>query len=428
MLKAGNSGESAISRVKTVVRNDETVLRLCGDGAGHYMTWAADDRQYATILDGSGWPEFGRHYCTRLFAISGNPQDARFQSVSGYPDMNMFDLLIDSGAAFYGSGALAVDGRIYQFLGTYDQPLVMADKATWASLHYNGAKLIYSPDNGRTWCNQDGSTPAQRDSRLSLSAETLAFFKEGESAAFTLLTFLQMGKDYQENRDGYVYVYSPNGITDDTFHELVMFRVPKAQICNRPAYEFFAGYGHAGEAKWAKDIKERRVVLSFPRGWGSQPGLARGWAWLPSVVYNQALGIYMMANGACGVAVGEAPDYFASEQGTKPSYLGFWVASNPWGPWTQIYEETEWTPAGDTAARADAPHIAPKWIASDGKSFWLTWWDGQPTRGFRPDAEEALLRAIQSGDRDEFQRLRFQWRQYHPYFGLNAQRVELVMT
>ena len=53
----------------------------------------------------------------------------------------------------------------------------------------------------------------------------------------------------------------------------------------------------------------------------------------------------------------------------KPSYLGFWIAAYPWGPWNQVYEETAWAPEGDSAARAYQPQIIPKWIAKDGKSF-----------------------------------------------------------
>jgi hypothetical protein len=67
-----------------------------------------------------------------------------------------------------------------------------------------------------------------------------------------------------------------------------------------------------------------------------------------------------------------------------PSYLGFWVASQPWGPWTQIHEETEWTPAGDAGARAYQPQIVPRWIAEDGRSFWLVWTDFQSVAGRRP--------------------------------------------
>ena len=426
MIDASKHGQSAVSRIKTVTRRDETILRLGGDGAGYYMTWAADDRQYATILDGSGWPEYGQHHCTHLCAISGSPQNATFQNVPGFPDLNLFDLCDASGTAFYGSGVLAVGGRIYQYLATYNQPFLVADKTSWPNLHFNGAKLIYSPDNGQTWCNQDGSTPVRRELRRELSRETMVFFEEPQNA-FTMLTFLQMGKNYEDNRDGYVYVYSPNGITDETLNELVMFRVPKTQVSDRAAYEYFAGVRADGSASWAKDINERRVVHTFPRGWGPQPMLARAWAWLPSVVYNQALGVYMMANCASGRGDDDVQDYLGTEEGARPSYLGFWIASSPWGPWIQIYEETAWTPADDAVARADAPQIAPKWIANDGKSFWLTWWDGQPTRGMRLNLDEAIVRAVQTGDREEFQRLRFQWRQYHPYFALNSQRIELVM-
>ena len=44
--------------------------------------------------------------------------------------------------------------------------------------------------------------------------------------------------------------------------------------------------------------------------------------------------------------IGESGDWFQ-----KPSYLGFYTAPQPWGPWTQICEEKEWKPGGDAAAR-----------------------------------------------------------------------------
>jgi hypothetical protein len=101
------------------------------------------------------------------------------------------------------------------------------------------------------------------------------------------------------------------------------------------------------------------------------------YAWHPSVVYNSALGVYIMANWGMGCS----PDglWFG-----KPSYLGFWVAPQPWGPWTQIHEETAWTPLGDKRSRCYQPQIAPKWIAPDGKSFWLVWTDFQDVDGTKP--------------------------------------------
>ena len=68
----------------------------------------------------------------------------------------------------------------------------------------------------------------------------------------------------------------------------------------------------------------------------------------------------------------------------QPSYLGFWLAETPWGPWSQVHEETEWTPSGDLQARAYQPQIAPKWIAGDGKFFWLVFSDFQRVDGELP--------------------------------------------
>ena len=71
----------------------------------------------------------------------------------------------------------------------------------------------------------------------------------------------------------------------------------------------------------------------------------------------------------------------------KPSYLGVWVSETPWGPFEQVHEENAWTPDNDPHSRAHAPQIPPKWIAPDGKSFWLVWTDvgskgGGPTEEF----------------------------------------------
>ena len=85
----------------------------------------------------------------------------------------------------------------------------------------------------------------------------------------------------------------------------------------------------------------------------------------------------MMANWGMGCAQDDM--WFG-----KPSYLGFWTASHPWGPWTQAHEETAWTPAGDANARAYQPQIPSKWVAKDGKSFWLVYTDFQAIDDKRP--------------------------------------------
>jgi len=61
----------------------------------------------------------------------------------------------------------------------------------------------------------------------------MAFYREPQQA-FSQLTFLQMGRAYQDNRDGYLYVYGPNGITEGSMNQLVMFRVPTRRTLGAP--------------------------------------------------------------------------------------------------------------------------------------------------------------------------------------------------
>ena len=109
---------------------------------------------------------------------------------------------------------------------------------------------------------------------------------------------------------------------------------------------------------------------TFPSGWVNDHPEADPYGWHPSLSYNAPLGLYMMA--CWGMGCSADGKWFG-----KPSYLGFWTPEQPWGPWTQVHEETEWTPLGDPAAPVYQPQISPKWISADGKSFWMVFTDFQ---------------------------------------------------
>jgi hypothetical protein len=315
---------------------------------------------------------------------------------------------------YYGFGALAVDQRIYQFLCSATHPSAKG-------FFWNGVKLVYSADRGRTWRNQNGSTPIVWESYESRSRETLLFFEE-PNEAFSLVSVLQMGRNYRENRDGFVYGYGVNGGTDGTMNQLVLLRVPKDRVLSRAAYEFFSATTPHGEAIWSKQIADRAAVYTFPRGWVNLPkhfdqNVVQ--SWVPSVVYNAPLNVYLMA--CAGIGCSSDGVWFA-----KPSYLGFWVASQPWGPWTQIYEAAAWTPGGETAARCYSPQIAPKWIAPDGKSFWLVWSDYQERDTEFDQLWAAMSQKPQEVTAASWVRLAQLQRQSQPYYSFNAQRFDLA--
>ncbi|MFH1738040.1 MAG: hypothetical protein ABIH23_03460 [bacterium] len=359
-----------MAQIKGIRILDETTRRTGGDGDNWHMTWANDDRQYVALCDGTGWPEMvghtGKDYNTRVFVVEGDPPSPRFIHLPGYPD-----LLIEPNSPrcnrYYGFGIIALDGWIYHFLSTPNHPFAEPDP------RFVGIKLIYSPDNGRSWKNQNGS-PVRWEEWDERSHDNMLFFNE-PGDAFSLLTVLQMGKNYEHNKDGYIYIYTPNGNREGSMNRLVMSRVRKENILSRSAYEFFVSLNQDGTAVWSEDIDKRGVVHTFPSGWVNTK--VHPYAWYPSVVYNAPLDVYMMVNWGMGCSADGM--WFG-----KPSYLGFWTAKHPWGPWTQVHEETAWTPMGDLSARAYQPQISPKWIAEDGKSFWPVFTDFQVVDGERP--------------------------------------------
>jgi|SRR5579859_279745 len=417
---------TAAAAVSGIRFRDETLLRLGGVGDCWNMTWAADDRQYAALCDGYGFPGMPhRFFSSRMYAFQGSPPHVRAEYLPGYPELLCTRVDEEHHFAYYGFGVLAVDGRIYQFLSTRNTP---------AEPRFVGAKLIYSEDSGRSWLNQDGTSPVIWEAWGDRSKQNLIFFREpGE--AFSMLSILQMGRNYEDNRDGFVYVYGPNGNTEDSMRQLVMFRVPKDRLLDRSTYEFFAGHRSNGSPTWGRDIEDRQPVCTFPRGWvlpltrspftiGKERWLqTQPHSWHPSIVYNAALGVYMMAN--FGMGVSEEGGWFV-----KPSYLGFWVADEPWGPWIQIHENSAWMPGGDPNARAYEARISPKWLAPDGRSLWLVWTDyqrmgksnkGQPITDFAETRAAELLRTRRYSEHAEL------IAKSQPYYGVNVQQVEILL-
>lgn len=396
---------------------ESSLVRLGGLGDGYKMTLAADGRQIVVVNDGPGWaPPPATFFSTRLWVAEGLPPQTRFAQLEGYP-------LVDRAAHpegaphYYGHGVIAVGQNLYQYLATLDQ-------AEDRPRRWTGAKLIRSHDGGRTWQNADGASPVAWEDWKDQSRKTLTFFNEPDGA-FSLLAFLQMGQGYRANRDGYIYVYGLNGSVDGLMNQLMLMRVRKDRVADRAAYRFFAGRTGKGAARWSAEMAARQPIHTFPQGWVNYTNLFPGdlvvESWLPSVTWNEGLGLYMMASAGIGCA----PD--GTEFG-KPSYLGLYVANQPWGPWRQIHEDTAWTPGGDAAARAYAPQIAPGWIAPDGKSFWLVWSDLAGIREFGRD--EALVDAEMSKAATPQERTTIEaaiLRRYMPGFSLNAQRIDLAL-
>jgi hypothetical protein len=394
-------------------RREDTIRRAGGTGDDFHMTWSANGRLFTSLCDGHGWDDPPACWWnSSLHEVFCGPDDARFSRLNTYPSLVANWAEAKEFSRYYGFGTIAADGHVYQYLSTPNVSFLEAGP------RFVGVKLIYSADEGMTWRNQDGTTPVIWEGWEERSTRNMLFFCEPDEA-FAQISILQMGRGYEANEDGYVYGYSPNGNVDGKMNELVMFRVPRREILDRFAYEFFAGREPGGGAHWTRVLADRGPVHAFPRGFVNKT--VHPWSWLPSVAYNEALGLYMMLNA--GTGVGREGEWFG-----KPSYLGIWLSTAPWGPWHQVMEEEEWLPAGDSGARAYSPTIVPKWIAPDGRSFWMTWADYQTIGGPSVQAErEEQVSAYRSGSIDmvEFTERMIAWR---PYYQCNMQRVDLTVA
>src|SRR5688500_3294178 len=150
------------------------------DGDNWHTTWAGDGNQYVLQCDGQG-------YNTRMWRLIGPPSDFKFEVVEEHPGPKE-----KPKERYYGFGILGVDQSIFHYYSTPDK---WYTDPPWKFI---GAKVIYSTDMGRTWHNQNGTTPVIFEETRQRNKENMVFFNEpGES--FSLLTMLQMGKGYQDN-------------------------------------------------------------------------------------------------------------------------------------------------------------------------------------------------------------------------------------
>jgi hypothetical protein len=114
-------------------------------------------------------------------------------------------------------------------------------------------------------------------------------------------------------------------------------------------------------------MKQRGVNYQF------RPGDWMWCSWLPSVVYNPGLDLYIMVNYGIKDHRKNFWDNWCQNCPTAGS-LGFYYAKNPWGPWTEFHYIEEFKP-NHADNRTYQPKLSPKWIYNNGRTMVLIWSD-----------------------------------------------------
>lgn len=352
-----------------VTFHKDTLYRSVERGDNWCITWAKDGSQITSMCDGD-WLNAGHSFHNHLYRILGRPEDFIKEDMPGYPQF------IWNTGSWFGYGIIAIDDDLYSVISK-------TPKNRWSG-PFRGIKLLKSSDNGKTWyrVNQRGEErliAPDDNARNDVNAEEMFFLEEygiphQEQMAypFSFVDFVKMGRANTAARDDYIYIYSPEGARS---HQLLLARVLKDKIGMRGEWEYFKTY-RDDKPQWTSDIAERGVVHTFPEKTGE--GDYFGWySWLPSVVWNPGLELYIMVNGGTCAGHGMTnsdKDYYDGWMHTRSGSLGFWYSQNPYGPWKRFYYEDYWT-VDDPGNLTYQPKLSPKWISEDGKEMVLIWSD-----------------------------------------------------
>jgi len=348
----------------------ETLCRSGSTGDNWCITWAGDGAQYTSMCDGN-WLGGEHKYHNHLYRIPGQPEDLRVEDVPGYPQF------VQGTGSWFGYGIVSSGGVLYSAISK-------TPGNRWSG-PFRGLKLLASRDGGATWARIDRRGLERviepwAEARNEVSADEMFFLeecghphREQPAYPFSYVSFVQCGRDNTAARDDYTYIHSPEGAQS---HQLLLARAPKHQIGVRDAWEYFVRYDDDGHPMWSPDLRERGPVHLFPERSGDDRYF--GWySWLPSVVWNEPLGLYIMANGGtyagCGMTSSDE-DYYDAWMHERTGSLGFWYAHAPWGPWRQFFYTDYWT-VDDAGNRTYQPKLSPKWISDDGRRMVLIWSD-----------------------------------------------------
>lgn len=294
------------------------------------ITWADDDHQYTTWGDGGGFggsDDSGR--VSLGFARVEGPKNS-YQGINVWGGYNAENPPQFTGKSY---GIISIDGEMWMWrCGDASGPSA-----------YDFQELYKSTDHSATWVNQGVSFSKQSDFNDSFPL-------------FYAITFCQFGKDYNNARDNYVYMYAPEAYANNNFDvqypgQISLMRVDKSQLSNKAAYKFFAGLDQGGNPLWTSSLSNRKPAFE-----DSVNGVQR-----TSVSYNEGLGRYFLITQQI------------SKNKNSNGHIGIYDAPEPWGPWTTVLFENAWTLGLQTYYRNVYWNFSNKWLSSDGKDFVLVY-------------------------------------------------------
>ena len=317
---AFGDGTGLRDRLPTLLMNepDEFDQAYEQTGPGRYRIKkkvAQEDPEFAEVFaPGRSYP-LGEYTPAGLVALSGSV--GKFAPYRG-PDQYLVSRHIPYG-----------DLKIHEHS---DKPssIVFVGKRLYAHMHYppgqpTHAYVAYSDDLGKTWHKQDDSPWTSR-------------------LPFTVMMYVQMGKAYGLNADGFLYALAVRDEVSDKPQKVYLARVPigrgasgKARgasdaargadrVLDYSSYRYFAGIGSDGRPVWSENARTAEPL----------PGLttrAQG-----SVLYHPGLRRFLFFAGFTGVGQLQDEKGDRGKQTESQPVGTLYEAPYPWGPWRRAGE------------------------------------------------------------------------------------------
>ncbi len=277
-------------------------------------TWGSDDQLYSAWGDGGGFggSDSDGRVSLGFARIEGTPEHWNGINVNGGKN-----LLHAASFPQYGktTGIAFVDGVLYATINLQD--------GLWPDVNH---VLAWSADKGATWTRADW------------------FFPKG-LGKFQPAKFLTFGRDYSgvpAPLTGFVYVCGPKQSNDrGSGNRLYLARVPRNQLRQRTAYEFYKGEDMSGTPVWDTDSSMAQPVFADSRG--VTPG---------SIFYDPGIKRFLLTCFHVG-----------------PGQLGVFDSPNPWGPWTTVAYYEDWGRMGPDGEGLTCG-FNQKWMSPDGLILW----------------------------------------------------------
>ena len=320
--------------IKSISLAGAPLLPFMSTGELWFTTWADDDNLYGAWGDGSGPAPFLTWSVMTdcgIFKLAGDLPKAT-PTIVRRDAPTQFDPRMDDKP----SSLLFHDGRLY---GHFHSPL--GDPRV--------GYLAYSDDYGQSWVRIGfflpdvpkpvSASPWTKDfdsplTRLPFINQIVPRMYDNTSlrdSPFRCLFFINMGKNYELNTDGFVYGLGI-GKERDWRGDVYLARVDKKRILRYSAWEYFAGLGADGKPQWTKAQISAKAV---PGLYATEQG---------SSIYHPGVKRYLFL--------------------TKDRLFD---APEPWGPWTVAGEFPSTVPEWQQGYQ---PGIITKGLGEN--SFWFT--------------------------------------------------------